>query len=160
MLQTFFELSIHERIVKKYKHFSTLDILRNVPNQHIRKAGDGPVCLCGGIMWYCLLLGDWMTVWDPLSFLWETDCSREEPQIHFAYMEMYLSKRTKECVNFSIEKRENKMFKSELMYLLAHLCWETFWQRRHSCRRSSSSSFFAFLLQTCEALTPAEHTSI
>ncbi len=50
-------------------------------------------------------------------------------------------KGTKECVNFSIEKRENKMFKSELMYLLAHLCWETFWQRRHSCRRSSSSSF-------------------
>lgn len=69
-------------------------------------------------------------------------------------------KGTKKCVNFSIEKLENKMFKSELMYLLVHLCWETFWQRRHSCRCSSSSSFFAFHLQTCEELPPAEHTLI
>lgn len=44
------------------------------------------------------------------------------------------------------------------MYLWAHSCWETFWQRRRSCRRSSSSSFFAFHLQTCEGVPPAEHT--
>ncbi len=54
---TFYSWKIRKTILSGTM-FSTLDILRNVPNQHIRKAGDGPVCLCGGIMWYCLLLGE------------------------------------------------------------------------------------------------------